>query len=77
MSEHYFCPTRAKLTSSEVKKLEAIAAKNHSQFDYQGSVQGQPLTGWFVTTNLGYPFEKLTYDAVMAEINKAGLEEKF
>lgn len=70
MSEHHFGLHRGHIDDA---KADAIARRNgawHVNYTDPGTREKR---GWFCCRNLGFPFDRDTARAVMADIRAAGL----
>ena len=72
MSSHFFGLWRGRATKAWVQRADEIARKHEAEcVPYEPD--HEPARGWFVTENLGAPFDQATARAVMADLESEGL----
>ena len=74
MSEYMFAPTKKKITKTTARKLNAIARRHGADFVGPVRIPGNDLTGWFAGPNRGFPFDREMHEAVMRDVEAAGIE---
>jgi len=77
MSTTYAAATRARLSSRQLRACHGIARRSGAEWVYTGEVPGQLVTGWFAHPNRGFPDDRDTRGAIVADLCKFGLASEF
>lgn len=70
-----FLTTRRDHSQETLYKAEKIAKDNNATLVWvgRGGIPGNDLTGWFVSANLGSPFDDNRCKSVADQLSKAGI----
>ena len=71
---YFFGPVRQRVSLQDAQRADKIARAHGATFVGPVTLPGNPLRGWFEAPNRGAPFDDATRDAVLADVESAGLK---